>query len=100
MLQKICLNDGVALVNIVRKPEQAELLRGIGASHVCDSSQDSFVADLTAAMAETGAYMAFDATGGGDGQPNIDRYEATNQTATEYGRYGSTQNKQVTSTAD
>ena len=61
MLQKICLNDGVALVNIVRKPEQAELLRGIGASHVCDSSQDSFVADLTAAIAETGAYMAFDA---------------------------------------
>ena len=97
MLQKICLNDGVALVNIVRKPEQAELLRGIGASHVCDSSQDSFVADLTAAIAETGAYMAFDATGGGElaNQILIAMEAAANQTATEYSRYGSTQNKQV-----
>ena len=97
MLQKICLNDGVSLVNIVRKPEQAELLRGIGASHVCDSSQDSFVADLTAAIAETGAYMAFDATGGGElaNQILIAMEAAANQTATEYSRYGSTQNKQV-----
>ena len=97
MLQKICLNDGVSLVNVVRKPEQAELLRGIGASHVCDSSQDSFVADLTAAIAETRAYMAFDATGGGElaNQILIAMEAAANQTATEYSRYGSTQNTQV-----
>ena len=97
MLQKICLNDGVALVNIVRKPEQAELLRSIGASHVCDSSRESFVADLTAAIAETGAYMAFDATGGGElaNQILIAMEAAANQTATEYSRYGSTQDKQV-----
>jgi len=97
MLQKICLNDGVSLVNIVRKPEQAELLRGIGASYVCDSSQDSFVADLTAAIAETGAYMAFDATGGGElaNQILIAMEAAANQTATEYSRYGSNQKKQV-----
>ena len=97
MLQKICLNDGVALVNIVRKPEQAELLRSIGASHVCDSSQESFVADLTAAIAETGAYMAFDATGGGElaNQILVAMEAAANETATEYSRYGSTQQKQV-----
>ncbi len=38
MLNKICLKDGVDLVNIVRSPEQAELLRGIGAKHICDST--------------------------------------------------------------
>ena len=93
MLQKICLNDGVALVNIVRKPEQTELLRSVGATYVCDSSQDTFIADLTAAIAETGAYLAFDATGGGElaNQILIAMEAAANQTATEYSRYGSTQ---------
>ena len=97
MLQKICLDDDVGLVNIVRKPEQAELLRGIGASHVCDSSQDSFMGDLTAAIADTGAFLAFDATGGGElaNQILIAMEAAANQTATEYSRYGSTQDKQV-----
>jgi NADPH2:quinone reductase len=28
MLNRICLKDGIGLVNIVRKPEQAALLRG------------------------------------------------------------------------
>ena len=58
--------DGVDLVNVVRKPEQAALLRDIGATYVCDSSQDTFKQDLKSAIAETGAYLAFDATGGGD----------------------------------
>lgn len=97
MLQKICLNEGVDLVNIVRKPEQAELLKGIGAKHVCDSSQDSFRKDLTAAIAETGAYLAFDATGGGDLADHIlaCMEAAAVQTAGDYSRYGSDQYKQV-----
>lgn len=97
MLQKICINDGVDLVNIVRKPEQAELLRSIGAAHVCDSSQDTFVDDLTAAIVATGAYLAFDATGGGElaNQILVAMEAAANKTATEYSRYGSTQDKQV-----
>ena len=66
MLQKICLADDVPLVNVVRKPEQAALLRGIGATYVCDSSQDSFKSDLVEALSATGAYLAFDATGGGE----------------------------------
>ena len=66
MLQKICIADGVDLVNIVRKPEQAQLLREIGATHVCDSSQPSFAEDLKNALGATGAYFAYDATGGGD----------------------------------
>ena len=97
MLQKICLADGVPLVNVVRKPEQAELLRSIGATYVCDSSQESFKEDLTNAIAETGAYIAFDATGGGDLANHLlaSMEVAAVRTATEYSRYGSTQYKQV-----
>ncbi len=97
MLQKICLADDVPLVNVVRKPEQAELLKGIGAKYVCDSSQESFAEDLTSAIAETGAYLAFDATGGGElaNQLLTCMEAAANATATEYSRYGSTQHKQV-----
>ena len=65
MLQKICLADGVELINIVRRPEQADLLRGIGAAHVCDSSAADFMDRLTEACAATGATIAFDAIGGG-----------------------------------
>ena len=65
MLTKICLKDGVELVNIVRKPDQAALLKGLGAKHVVDSSASNFMGDLIAALAETGATIAFDAIGGG-----------------------------------
>jgi NADPH:quinone reductase-like Zn-dependent oxidoreductase len=65
MLVKICLKDGVDLVNIVRSPEQAKILQGIGAKHVLDSTSPSFIDDLTDALAETGATIAFDAIGGG-----------------------------------
>ena len=65
MLVKLCLEEDVPLVTIVRKPEQAELLKSIGAAHVCDSSLPSFMGDLIAALTATSATMAFDATGGG-----------------------------------
>jgi NADPH2:quinone reductase len=97
MLQKICLADDVALVNIVRKPEQEQLLRDIGAQHVCDSSKDTFPRDLADAIAATGAYLAFDATGGGELADRIlvAMEAAAVATATEYSRYGSSQQKQV-----
>ena len=97
MLVKICLTDGVPLVNIVRRPEQVELLRSLGAEHVCDSSAPTFTADLTAALVATGATLAFDATGGGRlaGQILGCMEAAANATATEYNRYGSTVHKQV-----
>ena len=97
MLQKICTQDGVGLVNIVRKPEQAELLKSIGAKHVCDSSAASFMEDLVAALVETGATLAFDATGGGKLASQIltAMEVAANKTAKEYSRYGSTTYKQV-----
>ncbi|MEQ8263100.1 zinc-binding dehydrogenase [Pseudohaliea sp.] len=65
MLNRICIADGVPLVNIVRKPEQEALLRDLGAAHVVNSAADSFGDDLTAALRETGATLAFDAIGGG-----------------------------------
>ena len=97
MLNKICMKDGVNLVNIVRKPEQAALLRSIGATYVCDQSSPNFLEDLTQALVETGATVAFDATGGGKlgGQILTCMEAALNRTAKEYSRYGSTTYKQV-----
>ncbi len=97
MLNKICLADNVPLVNIVRSPEQADILRRIGAVHICDSSTASFMDDLIAALADTGATLAFDAIGGGKlaGQILTAMEIAANRTATTYSRYGSTVHKQV-----
>ena len=66
MLNRVCIADGVDLINIVRKPEQEKLLRDMGAKYVVNSSSDSFLADLTAAIIETGATIAFDPIGGGE----------------------------------
>jgi NADPH:quinone reductase-like Zn-dependent oxidoreductase len=97
MLNKICNEDGIGLVNIVRSPEQAKLLRGIGAKHVVDSSAASFTDDLTQALVETGATIAFDAIGGGKLASQIltGMEVALNKTAKEFSRYGSTTHKQV-----
>ena len=97
MLVRLCAKDRVELVNIVRKPEQAELLRGLGARHVCNSSEPDFAETLTEALVATGATLAFDATGGGTlaGQILGCMEAAANRTAKEYSRYGSTTHKQV-----
>ena len=97
MLNKICTEDGIGLVNIVRSAEQAKLLRGIGAKHVVDSSSPSFTDDLTQALVETGATIAFDAIGGGKLASQIltAMEIAINKTATTYNRYGSSVHKQV-----
>ena len=97
MLNKICLKDGVELVNIVRSQEQADLLRRIGAKHVADSSLPSFMEDLTAALVATGATLAFDAIGGGKlaGQILTGMEVAANSKPGAYSRYGSTTYKQV-----
>jgi NADPH:quinone reductase-like Zn-dependent oxidoreductase len=97
MLNKICLKDGIGLVNIVRNQEQAEILRKIGAKHIVDSSAASFMDDLTNALAETGATIAFDAIGGGKlaGQILTAMEAAINKTAKVYSRYGSSVHKQV-----
>ena len=97
MLNQICLKDGIKLVNIVRKQEQADLLKAQGAVHVCNAASPTFMQDLTEALVTTGATIAFDATGGGKlgGQILTCMEAALNRTAREYSRYGSTTHKQV-----
>lgn len=98
MLNRICLKDGVGLVNLVRKPEQATLLREQGAQHVVDTSSANFQAELTEAVAATGATLAFDAIGGGTLAGQIlEAMEtaALRRPGQEYSRYGSTVHKQV-----
>lgn len=97
MLIKICLDEDVPLVNIVRKEEHVDMLNSLGAKFVCNSSKDTFMQDLVKALVETGATIGFDATGGGklSGQILTAMEVAANQTATEYNRYGSNTFKQV-----
>src|ERR1700685_3259157 len=97
MLNKICLKDGIGLVNVVRSAEQADILRKIGAKHIVDSTQPTFMDDLTNALVETGATLAFDAIGGGKlaGQILACVEIAANKTAKVYSRYGSNVYKQV-----
>ena len=97
MLNRICLADKVSLVNIVRKKEQADILRALGAVHICDSSSATFLEDLTQALVTTGATLAFDAIGGGKLASQIltCMEAAANLNAKEYSRYGSTVHKQV-----
>ena len=97
MLNKICLKDGIQLVNIVRSEEQTKLLRDAGAAHVVDSSKPSFTDDLVAALTDTGATIAFDAIGGGKlaGQILTAMEVAAVRKMKEFSRYGSTTYKQV-----
>jgi NADPH:quinone reductase len=97
MLNKICLKDGVDLVNIVRSDEQARILKDIGAKQIVDSSRPSFMEDLIAAVTATGATLGFDAIGGGKlaGQILAAMEISLNSRPGSYSRYGSTTHKQV-----
>ncbi len=97
MLNRLCLADGISLVNIVRKQEQEGVLKAAGALHVCRTDSRTFLQDLTDALAATGATIAFDAIGGGPlaGQILGCMEAAVNRGVTVYSRYGSTTHKQV-----
>jgi NADPH:quinone reductase-like Zn-dependent oxidoreductase len=97
MLNKICLKDGIALINIVRSSQQAEILQKLGAKHVLDSAAPTFLQNLTDALIDTGATLAFDAIGGGKlaGQILTGMEIAANKNAKTYSRYGSFVHKQV-----
>ena len=100
MLVRICKDDGIPLINIVRKQEQVDLLKSLGAQYVCNTSKASFMDDLVSALSETGATLGFDATGGGNngelpGQILAAMEIAANRAAKEYSRYGSDTYKQV-----
>jgi len=100
MLVKICQSDGIPLVNIVRKEEQVEILKSIGAEYVCNTSDPDFMENLINALIETGATLGFDATGGGNdgelpGQILTAMEVAANKNSEQYSRYGSETYKQV-----
>lgn len=97
MLTRICIEDGIGLVNIVRKDEQVELLKSLGATHVVNSSDSDFMQQLTGAIEDTGAFYGFDPIGGGK---SVDiAFRAMEQVAaqqmSEYSRYGSNQQKRM-----
>lgn len=97
MLNRICLEDGMTLVNIVRKPDQAELLKSQGAEWVVDSSASDFMDQLRKAIDATGAFYGFDPIGGGQMVDTC--FKAMEQVAvgkmSEYSRYGSNQQKRM-----
>jgi NADPH:quinone reductase-like Zn-dependent oxidoreductase len=97
MLQKICLKDGIDLVNIVRSDEQTKILKDIGAKYVLDSTSPTFMEDLVAALSATDATLAFDAIGGGKLASQIlaGMEAAANAKGGAYSRYGSSVHKQV-----
>lgn len=97
MLIKICQEDSIPLVNIVRKSEHVELLSSLGAEHVVNSSDDNFFKQLTSAIDATDAYFGFDPIGGGQATDTC--FKAMEYVAvkkmTEYSRYGSDQQKKM-----
>jgi len=97
MLQKICIADGVPLVNIVRSDEQAAILKRIGATHIVNSTDGNFMDALAEAAAQTGATIGFDATGGGKLASQIltAMELAAQRKMTGFSRYGSNVFKQV-----
>jgi len=97
MLVRLCLADGVPLVNVVRRAEQRDLLRGLGAEHVVCTDSPEFDTELADALAATGATLAFDAVGGGRLASRIlsAMEAAITRGATSIGRYGSATHKQV-----
>src|SRR3989442_6598754 len=96
MLVKICVKDGIPLVNVVRRQEHVNLLKGLGTKHVLPSGTPTFMDELIEALAATGATLAFDAIGGGKlaSQVLSCMEAAANRTAGGYSRYGSTKHKQ------
>ena len=96
MLVRLCREDGVKLVNVVRRPEQADALRAEGAEHVCDSSAEDFRTQLVDAVRATGATIAFDAVGGGRlADMLLAAMETVASAGQPYSRYGSSSRKQV-----
>jgi NADPH2:quinone reductase len=97
MLNRLCREECIGLVNIVRRADQQALLRSAGAQFVCNSEAPSFLGDLAAALEATGATLAFDALGGGRiaGQILGSMEAVASRTATDYSRYGSSVHKQV-----
>lgn len=96
MLVRICQEDGVPLVNIVRSEAQVKLLKDLGASHVLNMNDADFMPKLIDAIAETKAMLGFDPIGGGTLAGQIlTAMEAAASRGAAFSRYGSSEPKKV-----
>lgn len=97
MLNRIAQADGFDVVNVVRKPEQVDLLKGVGAKYIVNSSAESYQQDLVDAISETGATIAFDALGGGAMADQLlsAMERAASKDMEHYDHYGSSVYKQL-----
>ncbi len=97
MLNRLCKQEAVPLVNIVRSETQVALLHALGADHALNSSSADFDLALQDALAISGATLAFDATGGGNLAGRILRAmeRGLAGSAQGYSRYGTAIHKQL-----
>ena len=93
MLNRICQEDGIGLVNIVRKQSHVELLRTLEIEHVVNSSDHDFLDQLDKAIDDTGTFCGFDPIGGGPMADTVmkamERVAASRMGS--FSRYGSSQ---------
>ena len=97
MLLKLCLQENIDLICVVRSVEQVQLLRTLGAKYIINSTDEDFKEQLVEAMAETGATLAFDAIGGGRMADTLlsSMEHALSRNASGLNTYGAKQHKQV-----
>lgn len=96
MLVKICREDGVPLVNVVRSNAQVTLLKDLGATHVLNMTDADYMSKLIDAIAETKAMIGFDPIGGGTvASQFLTAMEAAASRGAAYSRYGSSEPKKV-----
>jgi len=64
MLFRLGQHFGLTMVNVVRRPEQVELLRELGAKYVLSTHQPDFDTQLKTVCRDVNATLAFDAVAG------------------------------------
>jgi NADPH2:quinone reductase len=65
MIVKLAPTEGMEIINVVRREEQAELLKNLGAKHVVvTGSGDAWKEELKSKVEELGVTVAFDAVAG------------------------------------
>ncbi|MEY4473606.1 MAG: hypothetical protein RL671_1910 [Pseudomonadota bacterium] len=96
MLVKICQEDGIPLVNVVRSDAQVKLLKDLGATHVLNMNDADYMPKLIDAIAETKAMIGFDPIGGGTvASQFLSAMEAAASRGAAFSRYGSSEPKKV-----
>jgi NADPH:quinone reductase len=64
MLVRYCAQERIPLINIVRRDEQVDILRAIGAEHVLNSANEGFEEELKKLSVNLNASIAFDCVSG------------------------------------